>query len=133
MKVHRLAQLVISKAEDGLWYDHDERAYDEKGWGFAFRLFAGDVVRPITRPRYWFAKDVPSKWNEFDPKYHMVLKGWTPVAPFLSVALGRFGFYIGFKVFDLSPEKYRPMVGDAQYPGSQALTPSATTRATRWK
>ena len=133
MKVYRLAQLVVSKAEDGLWYDHDERSYDGKGWGFAFRLFAGHVVRPITRPRYWFAKDVPSKWNEFNPKYHTVLKGWLPVAPFLSVALGRFGFYIGFKVFDLSPEKYRPMVGADQFPGSQALTPSATTRTTRWK
>lgn len=133
MKIYRLAQLVISKAEDGLWYDHDERSYDEKGWGFAFRLFAGDVVRPITRPRYWFADGVPSKWNEFDPKYHTVLKFWLPVAPFLSVALGRFGFYLGFKVFDLSPEKYRPMVGDAQFAGSQALTLSATTRATRWK
>lgn len=133
MKVYQLAQLALSKAEDGLWYDHDERSYDARGWGVCFRLFAGSVVRPITRPRYWFAKDVPSKWNAFDPQYHALLKFWTPFAPFISVAAGTWGFYAGFKIFDLEPEKYRAMVGEDQFAGSRALTLSATTRSTRWK
>lgn len=133
MKIFKLFQIVVGKAEDGLWYDHDERAYDPKGFGIALRFFAGDVVRPYTKPKYWF-DDVPNKWNNFDPEYHGVLKFWLPVAPFLSVALGPWGFYIGFKIFSLEPTKYIPMVGEANvHLGSQALTPSATTRSTRWK
>lgn len=132
-KVYRLAQVVLSKAEDGLWYDHDERSYDARGWGLCFRLFAGHVVRPFTRPRYWFKDGVPSKWNAFDPQYHGLIQFWTPFAPFLSVAAGTWGFYFGFKIFSLEPEKYRAMVGEDQQLGSQALTPSITTRSTRWK
>lgn len=135
MKVYKLFQLGVSTAEKGLWWDHDEREYCPDGWGIVFKLFSGPVVRPMTKPRFWFAKSpVPSKWNEFDPDYHWLLKWWMPLAPFLSVALGRYGFYIGFKVFDLESAKYRQMAGvDEVYPGSQALTPSITTRTTRWK
>lgn len=134
MRVFKLMQLVVSTAEKGLWWDHDQRDYDPKGWGVAIKLFAGPIVRPMTKPQYWFKEDVPSKWNEFDPAYHWLLKIPFFVGPFVSVAIGRFGFYAGFKVFDLESAKYRRMVGDSDvYPGSQALTPSVTTRTSRWK
>lgn len=133
MKVYKLLQLVVSKAEKGLWWDHDEREYQSNGWGIMLKLFAGPVVRPITKPKYWF-KDAPSKWNEFDPEYHLLFKLPFFIGPFISVALGPYGFYAGFKVFNLESAKYKQMVGDDQvYPGSQALTPSITTRSTRWK
>lgn len=133
MKVYKLLQLVVSKAEKGLWWDHDEREYQSSGWGIMLKLFAGPVVRPITKPKYWF-KDTPSKWNEFDPEYHLLFKLPFFIGPFISVALGPYGFYAGFKVFNLESAKYKQMVGDDQvYPGSQALTPSITTRSTRWK
>lgn len=133
MKTFRLFQLVLSKAEDGLWYDHDERSYDPKGWGIALRFFAGHVVRPYTRPKFWFKTGIPSKWNSFHPTFHGVIKFWLPIAPFLSISLGRFGFYIGFKIFSLEPLKYVPMVGPNEvYDGSSALTPSITTRRSRW-
>lgn len=134
MRVFKLLQLVVSTAEKGLWWDHDQRDYDPKGWGVAIKLFAGPVVRPMTKPRYWFKANVPSKWNEFDPEYHRLLNVPFFIGPFLSVAVGPYGFYVGFKVFDLESAKYRQMVGaDEVYPGSQALTPSATTRTTRWR
>lgn len=134
MKVFKLLQVVLSKAEKGLWYDHDQRFYDERGWGLVFKVFAGPIVRPITKPQYWFVAGIPSKWNEFDPQFHYLLKLWLPLCPFISIAAGRFGLYAGFKVFDLESEKYRKMVGSANvHPGSQALTPSITTRTTRWK
>lgn len=129
MRVFKIGQLVLSKAEKGLWYDHDMREYDDVGWGICLKLFAGVMLRPITKPRYWFSRDwVPSKWNAFDPKYHWLLKLPIPLAPFLSVAAGRFGFYIGFKVFSLESEKYRRMTPEK----GEALTLSATTRTTRW-
>lgn len=135
MKVHKLIQLVLSTAEKGLWYDHDDREYNEKGWGITAKLFSGWVLRPMTKPRYWFSSDfVPSKWNEFSPKYHWLFKCWVPVAPFVSIALGRWGIYAGFKVFDLESEKYKQLAGSEHvFPGSQALTPSISTRSTRWK
>lgn len=133
MKVFSLLEISIAKAEKGLWYDHDQRAYDPTGWGIVLKFFAGTVVRPMTKPRYWFVKGVPSKWNEFNPDYHWRFKIWLPLAPFLSIAVGEAGAYIGFKVFDLESAKYKPLVGDAEvHPGSKALTLSATTRRTRW-
>ena len=134
MRVHKLLQVGVSTAEKGLWWDHDEREYQPSGWGVTLKLFAGPVVRPVTKPRFWFVKGVPSKWNEFNPDYHWLLRFWLPACPFLSVAVGRYGFYLGFKVFDLESAKYRQMVGDKHvFAGSQALTPSVTTRTTRWK
>ena len=134
MKVYKIVQLVLSTAEKGLWWDHDERRYTPEGFGIMFKLFAGPVVRPITKPKYWFKDDVPSKWNTFNEEYHWLIKVPFFIGPFLSVTFGQYGFYFGFKVFDLESEKYKQMVGDSEvYAGSQALTPSVTTRTTRWK
>lgn len=134
MRVFKLLQIVISKAEKGLWYDHDQREFDTRGWGIFLKVFAGPIVRPITKPQYWFVTGIPSKWNEFDPQFHWLLRFWFPFCPFFSICFGEYGFYLGFKVFDLESEKYRKMVGSVHvHPGSQALTPSVTTRTTRWK
>lgn len=129
MKLREWLQIVVSTAERGLWWDSDEREYKPSGFGVALKFFAGDVFRPYTRPKYWF-KPTPSKWNEFDPKYHGLIKFSFPILPFLTLALGPYGFYAGFKVFDAHGEKYRPMVGERNGP---ALTPSVTMRRTRWK
>lgn len=133
MKAHKLFQIVISKAEKGLWWDHDEREYQPSGWGVMFKIFAGPMVRPVTKPRYWF-RETPSKWNEFNPEYHLLLRIPFFIGPFISIAVGQYGIYAGFKVFDLENPKYKQMVGaEHVYPGSQAITPSITTRSTRWK
>lgn len=126
--IKRLIQLVVSSAERGLWYDHDEREYDPRGWGICIKLFAGPMLRPIVKPRYWF-KPVPSQWNQFDPKYHMRLYLPFIVAPFVSVAVGRWGLYFGFKIWDSENPKYRPMTEESR----EWLAPSLSTRSTRWK
>lgn len=130
MKIWRLIQFILSSAERGLWFDHDEREYYEGGWGFVFKLYAGPMLRPVLRPKFWFCKSpVPSMWNEFNPDYH--LKIYLPfiVAPFVSVAIGRWGFYAGFKIWDSNNEKYRKMTPEAR----EWLAPSVSTRSTRWK
>ena len=110
VKLRQLLQIVISTTERGLWYDSDEREYRSKGFGCTFKLYAGDVFRPYTCPKYWF-KDVLSKWNEFNPEYHGLIKFSFPLLSFFTLAIGPYGFCAGFKVFDAQGEKYRPMVG----------------------
>lgn len=130
MKLRKLLEVTLAKAERGLWFDHDERGYDPRGWGICIKLFSGPVLRPMTRPRYWFSRDwVPSKWNSFDPEYHWLLKWPMPVAPFVSIALGPWGVYFGFKVWDSSNPKYRAMTPEVR----EWLAPSISTRSTRWK
>lgn len=130
MNFYQIIQLVVSKAERGLWYDHDEREYDPKGWGAIFKLYLGHVYRPIPKPQFWFKKGVPDSWNEFDPQFHWMIHFWFPLLPFFSICIGEAGIYAGFKTFSLENERYRKWgVGPEGY----ALTPSVSTRWTRWK
>ena len=134
MKVCRLIQFQLSTPDVGLWHDHDKREYNPKSWGIVLKLFAGDIVRPFTRPAFWGKKDVPSKWNNFDDDYHFLIRAWFPFCPFISIALGKRGVYAGFKVADFDSPKYEQMLGkDDVYIGSEALVPSITIRSTRWK
>ncbi len=127
--------LTLSIAEKGLWYDSDKDTdHLEAGFGLVTKVRAGWTVRPVTRMKYWFTDDVPSKWNEFDPKYHYLIKFWFPFCPYLSLAFLQYGFYMGFKAFDLQKDKYAALVGAENIgEGNQALTPSFTIRRTRWK
>ena len=134
MKINQWFQIILSKSEDGLWYDHDDRQYDNHGWGFVLKFRSGDIIRPYTRFKYWF-KLVPNKWNNFNSNVHGLIqfKSIIPL-PFLSISMGRFGLYIGFKESEFNTDKYIPMLGRAQvYKGSKALILSATIRRTRWK
>lgn len=127
-------QLVFSSAEKGLWYDSDKDVdHLQEGFGVVFKIRGGWVIRPYTRIKY-ILRDVPSKWNQFNPKYHGVIKFWFPVLPYFSIAILQYGFYIGFKAFNLHKDKYAPLVGAENIrPGNQALTSSLTLRQTRWK
>ena len=134
MKLYRWFQLILSKAERGLWYDHDEREYDSSGWGLCIKLYGGWVFRPIPRPSVWISlltgnPALSDAWNNFNPDQHIMIKFWFPVLPFISVALGPMGFYAGFKTFSTDNERYRAWGVDA---GGYALTPSISTRMTRW-
>jgi hypothetical protein len=135
MKVHGLIAATLSTPEKGLWYDSDKDLDDlEEGWGAVAQLWAGWVIRPYTKPKYWFSKDVPSKWNEWDSTHHGLIKFWFPLCPFVSACAGRFGFYVGFKVWNLEKDKYAQMVGIKNIgEGNRALTLSATIRRTRAK
>jgi hypothetical protein len=169
MKVYGLVAASLSIPEKGLWYDSDKDLDDlEEGWGAVLQFWAGWVIRPYTKPKYWFKApkiepltwkeffswrrgflgqqwstwnpanwirdDIPSKWNEWDSTHHGLIKFWFPLCPFVSVCAGRFGFYAGFKVWNLEKSKYAQMVGVKNIaPGNRALTLSTTIRRTRTK
>lgn len=116
-------QIVISKAENGLWYDHDDKTYDKKGWGFVFKVKAKRFARPV--PKFWKKGANPWKGDHW-----FVIRLPFIVLPFLSVALRNFGFYIGGKVF--RADKGEPWARKSEY-GKDLLTISATLRKTRWE
>lgn len=126
--------LTLSTAEKGLWYDSDKDVdHLEQGAGVVLKIRSGWTVRPFTKPKYWF-KESPSKWNEFNPEYHGLIKFWFPVCPFVSVCFKQYGAYFGWKAFNLEKDKYAVLVGAENISaGNQALTPSITIRRTRHK
>lgn len=134
MRLFRWVQIIIGKAERGLWYDHDQREYDPKGYGICLKFYGGHVFRPIPKPRYWLQllkgnTAIPDSWDQFNRTDHWMIHFWFPLLPFFSIALGEMGVYAGFKTFSLENERYRKWgVG----PDGAALTPSISTRMTRW-
>ena len=83
--------------------------------GVHFSLRGGDWIYP------W-------KGNWFDPPYFKhVVHFYCPirVLPWLTVRLGRFGFYIGWKAFGVDSEHYlKWMPREWVYQGSVAMHPS---------
>lgn len=119
----KLIQLVISKAEAGLWYDHDKKSFDQSGWGICLKLFAGTFVRPVAK--FWKKGANPWKGDHW-----FVIRLPIVILPFLSIALFNWGAYIGGKVFHVDSDE--PWAKPSEY-GKDMLTVSFTTRATRWK
>jgi len=135
-KVIKLIQLILSKAEEGLWYDSDPKEYDDKGWGICIKFWMGKVIRPV--PKFWIKRNNP--WRGDDPWF--VIRIPFIIAPFISVAFWRFGFYIGFKTFNVESKhsddsRYGKWLKDSERgtfdDPSIFLTPSVTIRRTRWK
>lgn len=145
-------QLVVGTAEDGLWWDSDRKYSKHRkgggksGWGIKLAIRGGLVLRPVSRPKYWWhrlvvalrgvidtdRKPLPNKWEHFDPEYYWVLRFWFPILPFLSMAFGNYGFYIGFKEYELDWEAYKRFAKPEEVrKGNQALAPSISTRRTR--
>lgn len=126
----------FSSMERGLWFDHDERCYQPEGWGIRFHIVAGKMIRPV--PRFWIPGSNP--WRGDEPWF--VIRAPFLVAPFLSIALGPLGFYIGCKTF-LCTTMHNSLLrygkwlrleeqGTDENP-AEYLQPSATMRMTRWK
>jgi len=135
-KLIKLFQIIFSKSEDGLWYDSDERLYDRKGWGICIKFWIGKMIRPV--PKFW--KKDSNPWKGDSP-WFVIRCPWM-VAPFVSIALWKFGFYFGFKEFEVKDE-HRSMdrygkwmkeeeFGTDKHP-AKYLTLTATFRRTRWK
>lgn len=82
--------------------------------GFILRLMGGDVVHPLGDGD-WFKP----------PYFARVLRFRVPlpVMPFFSVRIGRFGFYIGSKVFGVDSPAYAAWMvpEDEVYEGSLAM------------
>lgn len=134
-KVTKVLQLIISKAEEGLWYDSDLKVYDSNGWGICLKFYIGKVIRPV--PKFWIKGSNP--WRGDDPWF--VIRIPFVIVPFLSIAIHKFGFYIGFKTFNVE-EKHRSLSRYGKWMrneefGSERpatyLTLSVTIRRTRDK
>lgn len=96
-------QLTLGKLESGNWVDDDERDRTFRSWGIKLVLAAGKIYRPF--PKFWRYKiggnwkNAPNPWTDPDDCW-FVLRGWG-FGPFLSIAIRRFGFYVGFKPHSL--------------------------------
>ena len=111
--------MSIGSYERGLWYDHDAKDYNPKCFGLKLDLVAGRCVRP-------FGKD---KWGNPDCYWDFPFIG-----PFISVSLGEYGAYLGFKSFKNYKDRYPWLPTEADPNDPDILfTLSSTTRRTRWK
>jgi hypothetical protein len=126
--------LGLGGYERGLWFDADERNKAFCPVGLKFDLVMGDVIRPV--PKFWERGNNP--WQGDEPWF--VLR-FPMVAPFVSVAAGDLGVYLGFKSFAVTDKhhhgRYEKWMKDREF-GTDAepayyLTPTASLRRTRWK
>lgn len=119
-KVYGIIEASISKTEVGLWYDHDRRKYDPYGWGIVVKVMAGSFARPV--PKFWTKKNCWQEEAWFTVRLPFI------VLPFISIAIWRFGFYLGGKAFTVDSDE--PWAKPSEY-GDKKLTISATIRKTR--
>ena len=64
----------------------------------------------------------PDSWDPL--KVTTYSRGWVNHRPFISVRFGKFGFYLGWKVYGVDTENQRSMPGigsEDVYPGSLAI------------
>jgi len=127
--------LGISSFERGLWFDSDRREYHPDGWGIKFSLVCGRLIRPV--PRFWIKGSNP--WKGDEPWF--VIRIPLIVLPFISIALGKYGIYLGAKTFSVSSEhitddRYgkwlKPSEKGTDEDPREYLTISASIRSTRW-
>lgn len=116
-KVYDLS-LSFSSFERGLWFDHDKREYQPEGWGIRLAVLIGEFARPIALGS--------NPWKE---KPWFVIRLPFLVLPFLAVAIGKYGFYIGGKAFDVDAGE--PWANPEEV-GKELLTVSTTIRKSRW-
>ena len=125
--------LHLGTHEHGLWYDSDEREYNPNGFGIKLSVLYGKLVDP-------YSKLGENPWKGDKPVF--VLRSPFIIFPYISVALGEYGFYLGVKPYKVyepyhtSPERYglwwKDEVGTEADP-AEFLTFTASMRTTRWK
>lgn len=121
--------------ERGLWFDHDRKEHQPKGIGLKFDIVAGQMIRPV--PKFWLPGSNP--WQGDEPWF--VIRS-PMIGPYISLAVGHFGAYCGFKTFRVANEhrfldRYGGWMRPNEFPepGDERvyLQPSASLRRTRWK
>lgn len=96
-------------------------------YGLKARLMGGDLLSPSIMTGTLRPGRAAEGKNFFTVIPRIVVRAWYGIAckPFLSLRAGRFGFYIGHKVFGVDSEAYRdyPLVlAEDVYKGSRALS-----------
>ena len=130
----RGVSLSLGKFERGLWYDHDRQEYDEHGFGIKLDLVGGNMLRPLKIP---FSTQNLWRGGEDAGVIRCPFVG-----PFLSIAIGPYGFYFGLKSYEVTtkhggPDRYGGWIKPEEVPPEGKtyiyLCPSATIPRTRWK
>jgi len=123
----------IGNHEHGLWYDSDERSYQPHGYGIKMSILWGKMVTPVNK---WGQ----NAWQGDKPAF--VLRSPFFIFPYVSVALGQYGFYLGVKPYEVyspkhtSEDRYglwwKDEVGTEENP-AEFLCLTGSMRRTRWK
>jgi len=82
-------ELKVGTFSGGLWFDKDDQVfYGRSGYGIKLAVRWGPWVCPIKKP--W------SKLGRWDAPWFIIRGKWG-IWPFISVAVGKCGFYLGAK------------------------------------
>ena len=142
--------ISISSFERGLWFDSDERAYQPDKWGIRMHLAFGKMIRPVPclhQMAYWkwlFAGKPDDSFNPWKGgNYWFIIRIPWFIYPFVAVALGKVGFYIGFKTFEVwhpkhtSNDRYGRWLKEneagTESDPAEYLQFTVSFRRTRWK
>jgi len=90
--------LGIGRWEDSNWYDTDKKKCSEDNYGVKFDLAWGWAIRPIPDP---FCDDEEENCNPWKGGKYLTILKFPVIAPYISVAAGKYGFYLGFKAFEV--------------------------------
>ncbi len=115
-----LLKLELSKGVPALWYDTSKNTYDSKGWGIILLILVGEFARPVRK--FW------TKQNPWQDEAWFTIRLPFIILPYISIAIWRFGFYLGGKAFTVDADE--PWAKPEEY-GKRMLTLSATIRRTR--
>ncbi|MBW1996379.1 MAG: hypothetical protein JRJ29_00300 [Deltaproteobacteria bacterium] len=160
--LHKVYGLSFSAGtfEHGLWFDHDRQFYQPHGFGVVFQVGLARLVFPVKKiwlmwklaTPAWRAKRKKAGFPWWKRIFYPV-NAWLhaehiwftikiPIFPvvFTSIALRRFGIYLGIKAYPVTRRNtwYRSFLRDDEFPPDSETTyyyvhPSATIRRTRWK
>ena len=127
--------LEFKTDERNLWWDSDDPYWGPEfcpngkpGFGVVVALRWGTLLGVIP----FLKKNAPNPWFEKPWKvYHFPFI----ILPYISVAVGRYGFYLGGKSYGVNREEYLTWVPrkDMVQDRSRALCLSASIRKTRVK
>jgi hypothetical protein len=138
MKVKGIT-LTLCTEKSALWWDSDKKYSEPEGkpgFGIMVSLKWGRVIRPIAK--FWKREKYPKEYNAWESGRHWFVLDFKQLfniipAPFISIAIGKYGFYFGFKTYELGREKYNIWVPQGVNKNGQYLAPSASIRKTRIK
>ena len=143
MKTVHGISLSIGSYERGLWTDHDKRVYNPNLIGIKLDIVCGRMIRPVPcfwKRGFWRGERAFNPWK--GGEYWFIIRIPFLIAPFISIALGKYGLYFGCKTFEIAPhhavpERYGKWVhyqeiGTEEKP-AVFLQLTATTRTTRWE
>ena len=141
-KVHGIST-SFSSFEDGNWYDSDDKIYHPAGWGVKFDIVIGKMIRPVPcfwKKGFWRGEESYNPWK--GGQYWFIIRVPIMIGPWLSVAVGRYGFYLGTKVFQIAPhhtgtDRYGKWLKEGEAgtdrEPAEYLQLSVSVRRSRWK